>query len=146
MALYVQNLNRNDRQQIEAMVSQHEDDLPSNRLQIILMSAEGKSVPEISKAVKLHPINVRKWIHRFSRSGLDGLRSARSPGRPVTFTSDQRQRIINIATTDPRALGLHFSRWSLQRLRRYLIEQNIVRHISVETIRQILQTARIFAD
>jgi transposase len=143
MALYVQNLNRQERQQIEAMVGQHEDDLPANRLRIILMSAEGKSVPEISKAVNLHPINVRKWIHRFSRDGVDGLRSARSPGRPVTFTSEQRVRIINIANADPRQLGLHFSRWSLQRLRRYLIEQNIVQHISVETIRQILQTARI---
>jgi len=37
-------------------------------------------------------------------------------------------------------LGLHYSRWSLQRLRRYLIDQKIVDHISVETIRQIIQS------
>ena len=143
MALYVQNLNRNDRQQIEAMVSQHEDDLPSNRLQIILMSAEGKSVPEISKAVKLHPINVRKWIHRFNVFGMDGLRSGKSPGRPVVFTAKQRQQIAEVAATNPRTLGLRFSRWSLQNLRRYLIEKKIVKHISVETVRQILQASQM---
>jgi transposase len=146
MALYIQNLDRQALQQIEAMVYQQEEDLPENRLRIVLLSAEGKSVPEISKAVNLHPINVRKWIHRFSRSGVDGLRSGKSPGRPRLFTHDQRQRIIGIAQADPRHLGLHFSRWSLQRLRRYLIDQQIVRHISVETIRQILQTAGLLTD
>jgi transposase len=146
MALYIQNLDRQALQQIEAMVYQQEEDLPENRLRIVLLSAEGKSVPEISKEVNLHPINVRKWIHRFSRNGVDGLRSGKSPGRPRLFTHDQRQRIISIAQADPRHLGLHFSRWSLQRLRRYLIDQQIVGHISVETIRQILQTAGLLTD
>jgi transposase len=140
MALYIQNLDRQALKQLESMVYQREEDLPENRVRIVLLSAEGKSVPEISRAVNLHPINVRKWIHRFSKSGLEGLRSGKSPGRPRLFTGEQRQRIIAVATADPRSLGLHFSRWSLQRLRRYLMEQNIVSHISVETIRQILQT------
>ena len=140
MALYIQNLDRQALKQLESMVYQREEDLPENRVRIVLLSAEGKSVPEISRAVNLHPINVRKWIHRISKSGLEGLRSGKSPGRPRLFTGEQRQRIIAVATADPRSLGLHFSRWSLQRLRRYLMEQNIVSHISVETIRQILQT------
>jgi transposase len=143
MALYIQNLDRKKLQQIESMVYQQEEDLPENRLRIVLLSAEGKSVPEISKAVNLHPINVRKWIHRFSKEGLDGLRSAKSPGRPRLFTAEQRQRIRGIANSDPHSLGLHFSRWSLQRLRRYLTEQGVVSHISVETIRQILQSTEL---
>jgi transposase len=97
-------------------------------------------VPEISEEVHLHPINVRKWIHRFNRYGLDGLRSGKSPGRPPIFNEEQRNEIVGIANTNPRLLGLHYSRWSLQRLRRYLIDHDIVDHISVETIRQILQT------
>lgn len=145
MALYIQNLDRHALQQLETMVYQREEDLPENRLRIVLLSAEGKSVPEISRTVNLHPINVRKWIHRFSKNGVEGLRSGKSPGRPRLFTAEQRQRIIGVASVDPRGLGLPFSRWSLQRLRRYLIEQNIVSHISVETIRQILQTADAFS-
>jgi transposase len=145
MALYIQNLDRHALQQLETMVYQREEDLPENRLRIVLLSAEGKSVPEISRTVNLHPINVRKWIHRFSKNGVEGLRSGKSPGRPRLFTAEQRQRIIGVATVDPRSLGLPFSRWSLQRLRRYLIEQNIVSHISVETIRQILQTTDAFS-
>jgi transposase len=109
-------------------------------LQIIMLSAAGKRVPEISEEVNLHPINVRKWIHRFNEQGLDGLRSGKSPGRPPVFSEDQRAQIVHIARTNPRQLGLHYTRWSLQRLRRYLMEHQIVEHISVETIRQIIHS------
>jgi len=139
MALYTRRLKVQERKTIEFHLDTPEEDLPAHRLQIIMLSAEGKRVPEISEEVNLHPINVRKWIHRFNRYGLDGLRSGKSPGRPPVFNDEQRNRVIEIANTNPRSLGLHYSRWSLQRLRRYLIEQHIVEHISVETIRQILQ-------
>jgi len=140
MALYTRKLKVQERKTIESHLGTPEEDLPAHRLQIIMLSAEGKRVPEISEEVNLHPINVRKWIHRFNRYGLDGLRSGKSPGRPPVFNDEQRNQILEIANTNPRLLGLHYSRWSLQRLRRHLIEQRIVKHISVETIRQILQT------
>ena len=140
MALYTRKLKQHERRSIELQLDAPEEDLPSHRLQIIMLSAAGKRVPEISEEVNLHPINVRKWIHRFNRYGLDGLRSGKSPGRPPVFNDEQRNRIIAVANTNPRLLGLHYSRWSLQRLRRYLIDQKIVEHISVETIRQILQS------
>ena len=128
---------------LEAQLRSPEEDLPAHRLQIIMLSASGKRVPEISEEVHLHPINVRKWIHRFNEMGLDGLRSGKSPGRPPVFSEEQRLRICDIANTNPRLFGLHYSRWSLQRLRRYLIERRVVDHISVETIRQILLTQEV---
>ena len=146
MALYVQNLSEQEVKQIELLICEPEDDLPVNRLLIILLSAEGKSVPEISQTVNLHPINVRKWIHRYTANGVSGLRSGKSPGRPPLFTSKQRRQISKIAGTSPRSLGLNFSRWSLQRLRRYLIEQGVVDRISIETIRQIIQSNDLVAE
>jgi len=140
MALYTRKLRQHEKRVIEDHLCSPEEDLPAHRLQIIMLSAAGKRVPEISEEVNLHPINVRKWIHRFNEYGLDGLRSGKSPGRPPVFSEDQRLRICDIANTNPRLLGLHYSRWSLQRLRRYLVERRIVEHISVETIRQILLT------
>jgi transposase len=140
MALYTRKLRQQERRVIEDHLGSPEEDLPTHRLQIIMLSASGKRVPEISEEVNLHPINVRKWIHRFNALGLDGLRSGKSPGRPPVFSEDQRQRICEVAGTNPRLLGMHYSRWSLQRLRRYLVERRIVEHISVETIRQILLT------
>jgi transposase len=140
MALYTRKLKQQERKNLEAHLNSPEEDLPAHRLQIIMLSAAGKRVPEISEEVHLHPINVRKWIHRFNELGLDGLRSGKSPGRPPVFSEEQRTQIVQISRTNPRSLGLHYSRWSLQRLRRYLIEHQIVEHISVETIRQIIQS------
>lgn len=140
MALYVRKLSEQEKKDIETLLENVENDLPENRIEIIRLSSQGKRVPEISEHVDLHPINVRKWIHRFNDEGLDGLRSGKSPGRPPLFSEEQRKKISSVATSDPRSLGLHFSRWSLQRLRRYLIDQEIVDKISVETVRQIVQS------
>ena len=140
MALYTRKLRQQEKRVLEAQLRTPEDDLPAHRLQIIMLSAAGKRVPEISEEVNLHPINVRKWIHRFNEMGVDGLRSGKSPGRPPVFSEEQRLRICDIANTNPRLLGMHYSRWSLQRLRRYLVDRRVVDHISVETIRQILLT------
>ena len=143
MALYVRKLRDPEKKRIEQLLYQEEKDLPANRLLIVRLSAEGKRVPEISEEVDLHPINVRKWIHRFNESGLDGLRSGKSPGRPPLFSERQRRDILRVATSNPRHLDQQFSRWSLQRLRQYLIAEGIVEGISVETVRQIIQSNSI---
>lgn len=138
MSLRIKNLSSKQWEQIHALLSNPEEDLPVKRLQIVLRSATGEDVPVIAKAVNLHPINVRKWIHRYMTSGVDGLRSGKSPGRPSLFSPEQRASIVRVAKSNPRRLGQPFSRWSLKRLHRYFIDKRIVTGISLETIRQII--------
>lgn len=133
MALYVRKLEEDESRELERNVQMEEPDVVVQRLKIILLSSRGHKVQDISRKVDLHPINVRKWIHRFNARGIDGLRSGKSPGRPPLFSNEQRQAIVDIAMADP-------ARWSLQRLRAYLIDREVVEGISVETIRQILRT------
>lgn len=139
MALYVRSLKNEEWEELETLIEEPEKDIPLQRLLIVLLSAQGHRVQEVGKEVDLHPINVRKWIHRFNAHGIEGLRSGKSPGRPPVFSDAQRRRIVDAANSDPRSLGRSFSRWSLQRLRKYLIEAGIVKAISVETIRQVLR-------
>ena len=141
MAVYVHPLKPKERQQLETLLAQQTAEEPALRLKIVLMSDEGKSVQEISQAVGLHPINVRKWIHRFGQHGVAGLLNGKPSGRPRRFTPEQRQRILKLFHTHPHSLGLPFAYWNLPRLHRYVIEQGIVPHISLETLRQILQTS-----
>jgi transposase len=141
MALYVRNLRPEEYQRLSTMLTISSDTEMAKRARIVLLSAQRRRVHEIGTAVDLHPINVRKWIHRFNRYGLDGLNPRRSPGRPRLFARSQRQAIVNLATSDPQKLGLKFSSWSLQRLRSQLIERGVVKEISAETIRQELLRA-----
>jgi transposase len=139
MALFVRKLKDDEWKELESMARQSEGDVPEQRLMIVLLSAQGRRVQDVSREVALHPINVRKWIHRFNEDGIDGLRSGKSPGRPPVFSTQQRERIVEVASVDPRQLNMNFSQWSLQRLRKYLIQNGIINQISVETIRQVLR-------
>ncbi|HRJ45004.1 MAG: helix-turn-helix domain-containing protein [Caldilineaceae bacterium] len=140
MALYVRELEDAEWMDLEAMLEDKDGDVPIQRVMIVVLSAQGHRVQEISREVDLHPINVRKWIHRFNAEGMDGLRSGKSPGRPPVFTDEQRDEIVALANGDPRKLGLPFAQWSLQRMRKYLMDKEIVEQISVETIRQVLRS------
>ena len=135
--LFVRELQEDERQVLDTAANNASLDW-SQRARIILLSAASKTVPDISAEVGLHPINVRKWIHRFNMRGLAGLRSGKSPGRPPVFSEDKRQEIVVLANMNPRDIGLPFDRWSLQRLREHLITHSLVESISAETVRQIL--------
>lgn len=141
MAIYVRGLREHEQKRLWEWAQHRSNANMWKRAYIILLSAQGYTVPQISLQVGLHPINVRKWIHRFNRYGLSGLQSGKSPGRPPRFTDKQKQTIVQLAQVSPSYLGLPFHRWSLQRLREYLIRSGVVDTISAETIRQILRSA-----
>lgn len=67
--LFVRELQPDERAALERAAQDSTIDW-AQRARIILLSALGKTVPEISTAVGLHPINVRKWIHRYNARGL----------------------------------------------------------------------------
>ena len=109
MALYVRELEDAEWNELESMLEDQDGDVPVQRLMIVLLSTQGQRVQEISRDVDLHPINVRKWIHRFNAEGMGGLRSGKSPGRPPVFDDRQRDQIVTLANSDPRKMGLSFS-------------------------------------
>jgi len=138
MALFVKPLSAEEQRRLERLQNSISDPDVAKRARIVVLSAKRLGVLEISTAVGLHPINVRKWIHRYNRLGIDGLYPRRSPGRPRLFDERQREAILSMATTPPEELDLDFTAWSLQRLRSQLITRGIVPEISAETIRQEL--------
>jgi transposase len=145
MALYVRPLAPDEVRQLEEMQRRYGGQDGGQRARIVLLSANRRGVHDISAMVGLHPINVRKWIHRFNQYGLRGLHPRRSPGRPKLFDENQREAIVRTASTDPRVLGLGFSSWSLQRLRSHLIAAGVLDGISAETIRQeLIRSGLIF--
>lgn len=146
MALYVRTLKAEEAGRVDEILGGIDPEL-ARRAKIVQLSAQRIGVHEISRLVGLHPINVRKWIHRFNRLGINGLFPRRSPGRPRLFSEDQRRAIVGLATTDPQQLGLDFGAWSLQRLRLHLIEQGMTPDISAETIRQeLIRSGLVFED
>lgn len=114
------------------------------RCLVVLMSSQGRSATEIAGALGSDDDWVREVIHAFNRDRMDSLRPRWSGGRPPTITLEMRVRIAEIAATRPQLLKEPFTRWSLTKLRAYLIKSKVVPTISKERLRQILLEHKIF--
>jgi hydrogenase-4 transcriptional activator len=112
------------------------------RAKVILMSAEGKTALEISQDLGFHLSNVKKWIRKFNRGGLDGIAAKkRGPqgGPRPKFTLDQVEQILKLYALQPVSLGYRFKNWTPQKLATAAIDRGIVDRISHVTVRQLIK-------
>jgi transposase len=92
------------------------------RARIVLVSRQGDTVAEIVETLGVCPDTVRRWIHRFDRQGVDGLKDRPRGGRPPTYTPEEVGEVVAASLTKPTELGLPFACWTLDRLEAYLNE------------------------
>jgi transposase len=111
------------------------------RAQILMASMVYTPVAQIALICKTDEAHVRKVIHAFNEFGFESLNPKVGTGRPRSFEPATRERILAIALAPPSRVGEPLTRWSLRRLRSYLIRRRLVASISVETIRAILAEA-----
>jgi len=140
MVLYVKELGNEEKRQLQEWMECSDFEL-KHRARIVLLSADGYRVTEIARLTDSHPANLRKWIHRFNRQSCTGLVTVRAGGAKPRLSNEQKARIIALAKSEPRELGLNFTSWTLHKLAEQAQQRKIVDHISHEYIRQILKAA-----
>jgi transposase len=102
MAVYVRGLTDEEFAKIERIARSETAPVRlARRARIILLSAEGKTVPVIAKELGFGPAATRLWVHRFNEAGSDGLEDGTRSGRPPTYTEDNRSRVIAKARSLP---------------------------------------------
>lgn len=143
MAAFVRSLTIAEGQQLQRVLRRGTDRTAIRRAQVLLMSSQGFKVQEISKATHLHEEYVRELLRLFDRGGLEILKKKPRSGRPPVFTEEERAVIAEYALCPPRVLGQPFSRWSLEKLRRFLIERKVVRSIGLQTLCRILEERKV---
>ncbi|MBU0491676.1 MAG: helix-turn-helix domain-containing protein [Chloroflexi bacterium] len=144
MALYVRPLTEKEQAELENLESNAEiKPALQQRAQVILLSGRRLKVPDIAQEVALHPLNVRKWIHRFNKHGINGLHDKPRCGRPPKLDVQLRRMIWEIVATDPRALGHSYNTWTATRLMRYLEKTGLVEDVSYELVRQLFREAAV---
>ncbi len=77
---------------------------------------------------------------------MESLRPPTGGGRPRRIDDVSRERIRAVALARPCDLGEPGTRWSLTTLRRYLVRSRIVKTISKEHLRRVLQAMGITAQ
>ncbi len=110
-----------------------------DRALILLYSSERKSVKEISEKISREQRMVRRVITQFNETGFTVFERKKAKGAEPKFTDEQKARMLKIASTEPKNLNLHFTTWSLSKLRDYYIKESIVESISHEGVRLLLK-------
>jgi transposase len=93
------------------------------RARIILAAADGLNPSDAARQTGLSRPTVYTWIKRFNAQGPYGLQDQPRSGRPATYPPEQVAEVLAAALVAPKALGLPFGSWTLDRLRAYLCEQ-----------------------
>jgi transposase len=128
------------------------------RLRVVLMSSEGKTIIEQAEYLRVDRQRVRRWRRRWaagqsrlSRVETEGsdadleqvLREvlADSPrcGAPSKFSAEQVAQIIALACEDPEESGLPISHWTPPELAREAIRRGIVESISPRQVDRFLK-------
>ena len=112
----------------------------SQRAQLVLLSAQRRTVPELALLFDLHPASVRFWLRRFDRDGPSGLYDAPRSGRPRELDAQQDQRLIRLLAQDPQdvAPAEIATTWTVAMLTLALIVRS-GRYLSRATVRTALR-------
>src|SRR3954453_20995028 len=119
----LRELTADERKELERLArSRTEEARLVQRAQIVLGLAAGERPYQVADRVGVGRAAAYEWLHRFNAEGLKGLTDHPRPGRPPTYTPEQKAEVIAAALTKPESLGLPFASWTLDRLQAYLSE------------------------
>jgi transposase len=135
---YVRKLTTKEKDEINRLCRKKAHGI-SLRALVIQLSSQRVPIPEICKRTGLSRQSVYLWLNRFDDFGLQGLEDQPRSGRPIKLNSTTCKKIVRIATSKPKDLGLHFTNWSLPKLKEYLIKSKVVSYICIESIRTSLR-------
>lgn len=85
------------------------------RARIVLLAAKGWPNEEIVHELSTNKMTVSKWRRRFATLGMAGLADAPRPGRPVSLSSEQLNRVLSEVTRPPKSRG----RWSCRSMSKH---------------------------
>jgi transposase len=143
MCLYVRELRLTEGRKLQGILRRERNRIKLRRAQVVLASAQGSKIPDIARRFYFSPQHVRAIIKDFNANGFDALVPKYAGGRPAKFSQEQHSLIVETALCPPDLLGQPFRRWSLAKLRDFLVAERIVESISLETIRQILRANKV---
>lgn len=112
-----------------------------DRARIILLSSERFFARQIAEKVGCEEKKVRKAIKKFNEAGLEALQKGKAKGAVPKFTDTVKKIILLHFSKQPKDFGLHFTTWTLPRFRQHIVDYKIVDSISIEKVRQILDSA-----
>ena len=96
----------------------------------------GKTYTQVAKTLGMTGQTLSHWAKKYRTLGLDGLKDAPRPGRPVEMTGKQRAQITALACSTPPA---GHGRWTLRLLADHCVALGSCEHLSHTHVKTILK-------
>lgn len=74
---------------LEILYKKEKDLKVKERLLMLIHAKEGRTTREISKIVRKSYVSVCKWINRFNKDGIEGLKNKKKSGKPPKMNKEQ---------------------------------------------------------
>ena len=115
------------------------DDRQGRRAEAVLLYATGLEAVEIARVLAAHPNTIYSDLHAFDRDRLASLQPPGLAANACGLTPERIRDLCRLAEQPPYELGLPYGRWSLAKLRDYLLRERVCRHLSREHLRRLLR-------
>ncbi|MDM8541515.1 helix-turn-helix domain-containing protein [Desulfococcaceae bacterium HSG9] len=112
---------QNDAEPIKQELRRSGDSKWYRRMKIIDLSAQKKSVPELSSLSDVCLATVRDYIRRYNKNGLDGLRSGYGVGCPrkIPFSKEEWEDLLHRSPCGFEQLNTGSRNWTQKLLAKY---------------------------
>jgi transposase len=103
-------LNGDERKTLQRWARRHSSaQALALRCRIVLACAEGRTDRDVAAELRINPVTVSKWRHRFATDRLDGLMDAPRPGAARTIGDDVVEAVIVDTLESAPADATHWS-------------------------------------
>jgi len=141
--IYVRPLTNDEQTELKRMTRQAPGRV-SQRAQMILLSAQRRTVPEIATIFDVSRATVRFWIRQFEAAGSAALYDDPRSGRPRKLNRDAQAALVQLLTQDPIQVDASYlaTFWTTAMLVLVLATQL---HLQVcrSTVRNVLQRLKL---
>jgi transposase len=130
-----------DRRRLERALLATRDARLYRRLEAVLLVAEGQTISEAARRVRVTRLSVRRWVDCYL-TGHDATILADRPrrGRPRSASGLTPRRLVAVLGRDPRRCGYQATSWTVPLLGHYLRQRHSVT-VSARTLRRRLHEA-----
>ncbi len=134
-------LTRSERTRLKAKVRDLK--LPTRvhrRYRVIEEVRRGCSVRDAADRAGTNLQSAYDWLHRFNASGFTTFEAVSNPrGRVPIISTKQLRRLVEVALSSPRAVGLPYSAWTVPKLAAYCREHRLIPPFCDEWVRRLLR-------
>jgi transposase len=109
----ITEVNLTKKQRVELEYVLHFDPRPfmQKRCQYILLKAEGRSSKSIAEELSSSVLTVNRWVNRYLKSGMDGLRNKPGQGAKPIMDSSDTEKVIEAIQKDRLSVMKAKERW-----------------------------------